>query len=173
MAFTTPRTWVTAETVTAAHMNAHVRDNLAAGFPTDAVWESWSPTVANLTVGSGTLTTEYMQVGSLVFCKVKFQYGSGSAVGTDPRISLPVAAALATSEQRSVAMGRIWSTTPSDPIYYTDVYVVEISGTDYVRMNVLDGSSATYVVGLAITASVPVTWASGDTFEAFFAYEAA
>lgn len=28
MAWTTPRTWVTAETVTAALMNAHVRDNL-------------------------------------------------------------------------------------------------------------------------------------------------
>lgn len=28
MAWTAPRTWVTAETVTAAHMNAHIRDNL-------------------------------------------------------------------------------------------------------------------------------------------------
>jgi len=30
MAWTTPRTWVTRELVTAAIMNAHVRDNLSA-----------------------------------------------------------------------------------------------------------------------------------------------
>lgn len=173
MAFTTPRTWVTSETVTATHMNEHVRDNLAAGFPTDAVWEAWSPTVANLTVGSGTLTTEYIQIGKLVFCKVIFVFGSGSAVGTAPVVSLPVAAALSTAEYRSTgAVGRISNTTPSSPIYYADVYVVESSGTDYMGLLVMNAAS-TYLLGAAVTASVPVTWASGDYFEAFFAYEAA
>lgn len=172
MAFTTPRTWVTSETVTATHMNTHVRDNLAAGFPTDAVFEAWSPTVANLTIGNGTLTTEYMQVGKLVFCKVQFVLGSTSAVGTAPQISLPVAAALATGEARTVGMGRIWSDSPSDPIYYTDVLVIEDSGTDYMELWALN-AAGTYLTNTAITASVPVTWAEADTFEAFFAYEAA
>lgn len=56
MAWTAPRTWVTSEVVTAAQMNAHVRDNLrVAGNPLLAD--------AYVTANQGTITTEVLITG--------------------------------------------------------------------------------------------------------------
>jgi hypothetical protein len=55
MAWTTPRTWVSGELVTAAMMNAHVRDNM------NALGEegTWTPVLTGQTSGSGqTYTTQ-------------------------------------------------------------------------------------------------------------------
>lgn len=52
MAWTTPRTWVTAEVVTASHMNTHVRDNTA--YLKDSPRFDGSPTVANNMTWDGT-----------------------------------------------------------------------------------------------------------------------
>src|SRR5258706_593917 len=60
---------------------------------TDA-WTTWSPTLTNLTLGSGALTAKYRQVGKTVDIRGRFVYGIGSAVGTDPSFTLPVATAL-------------------------------------------------------------------------------
>lgn len=57
------------------------------------VWASWSPTLTNLTIGNGSQTARYMQIGDTVFWYFQFVLGSTSAVGTDPQISIPVAAA--------------------------------------------------------------------------------
>jgi hypothetical protein len=55
MAWTTPRTWVSGETVTAALMNTHVRDNLSALLPSGTGWTT--PTFAAGTyTASGSMT---------------------------------------------------------------------------------------------------------------------
>jgi hypothetical protein len=59
VAWTTPRTWVAGETVTAALMNTHVRDNLKmAGDP----WVSYVGTISatgGAFLGTGTITASY------------------------------------------------------------------------------------------------------------------
>lgn len=54
MAFTTPRTWTAAETVTAALMNTHIRDNLAF-LATQEFGSYTASSTANVTTGTWTL----------------------------------------------------------------------------------------------------------------------
>ena len=55
MPWTTPRTWVSGETVTAALMNTHVRDNLTEVLPGGSAWTTPSFSAANFTA-SGSMT---------------------------------------------------------------------------------------------------------------------
>ncbi len=88
MAWTTPRTWVVGELVTASLMNAHVRDNLnylLAGRANDVAHDTGSSTTTstsytdvdatNLTV---TVTPKSSRV--LVFCHLILE-SSGAAIG--------------------------------------------------------------------------------------------
>jgi len=54
-----------------------------------AAWTTWSPTLTNLTLGNGTLTAKYRQLGKTGDLRFDFVLGSTSAVGTNPQFSLP------------------------------------------------------------------------------------
>ena len=55
-----------------------------------AAWTTWTPTHTNLTVGAGgVVTARHRLVGKTLDWKWKFKYGTGSAVGTSPRFTLP------------------------------------------------------------------------------------
>jgi len=58
------------------------------------VWSTWSPTLTNVTLGTGsTVTARYMQVGKLVFVQLQIILGSSGADVTGELIfSLPVTA---------------------------------------------------------------------------------
>lgn len=55
-------------------------------------WTTWSPTLANLTLGNGTQIAKYRRLGNTVDFIWRFTLGSTSAVGTAPGFTLPVAA---------------------------------------------------------------------------------
>jgi hypothetical protein len=89
MAWTAPRTWVAGETVTAAMMNAHLRDNLKA--ITDP-WTAYTPTLAGTgwALGNGTLNGHYSRIGSTVQFRAQLVIGSSTAgPSASPRIGLP------------------------------------------------------------------------------------
>ncbi|MGW7195555.1 hypothetical protein [Streptomyces chryseus] len=90
-----PRTWVVGETVTAAMLNAEIRDQLTSMF--DA-WTSFTPTWTGVTtnpvLGNGTLVGRQLKIGRT--CKVQYTLTVGSATtfGADElRFSLPFTAA--------------------------------------------------------------------------------
>jgi len=56
-------------------------------FPTS--WTTWTPTLTNLTQGSGAVTARYLKIGKTLQWRFKFVYGAGSAVGSQPRFTLP------------------------------------------------------------------------------------
>lgn len=103
MAWTAPRTWVAGETVTAALLNTHLRDNLKAlGDP----WATWTPaltaTTTNPTLGTGSSATgRYVSVGKTTIAQFRIIFGtSGVVVGSGTYlISLPVAPAASVSNQ--------------------------------------------------------------------------
>lgn len=70
---TTPRTWVSGEVVTAAHMNAEVRDALTG---IQAAWTEYTPTLTNITLGNGTMTARYWRVGKTI--TVNFVFAAGT-----------------------------------------------------------------------------------------------
>lgn len=128
-------------------------------------WTTWSPTLANLTVGSGTLTTEYKRLGKTVDWRFRFLYGSGSAVGTAPSFTLPV--------------------TPhasySTPYFGMGAGMMLDSGTT-TRQAVLSMNTLGTVViewlnatpaQATITSSAPWTWTTNDSIYLWGRYEAA
>lgn len=95
MAWTAPRTWVAGETVTAALMNTHVRDNLKAlGDP----WTSYTPTLVGMTIGNGAVVAKYLSAGKFTVVRVWLTAGGTTAYTAAITISLPAAVA-ATAEQ--------------------------------------------------------------------------
>lgn len=91
MAWTTPRTWADAETVTAALMNTHVRDNLNYLYdPGD--WVAYTPTVSGFTSVVTTPTGYYQYVNrSTVAARVKIVIGTVTTLGSATiTVTLPV-----------------------------------------------------------------------------------
>ena len=91
MAWTSPRTWVAGETVTAALLNAHVRDNeKAIGDP----WTAWTPTVTSET---GTFTSvsgsgQYSTFGKHVVWSATITITTVGTASGGIRFTLPVTA---------------------------------------------------------------------------------
>jgi hypothetical protein len=92
VAWTTPRTWVAGELVTAALLNTHLRDNLNAV----TTWTTWSPTLTNLSIGNGTQAGRYISAGGFVQVEYSLQWGSTTSASGALAISLPVTAAALT-----------------------------------------------------------------------------
>lgn len=83
------------ETVTAALMNTHVRDNLLA---VGQAWTSYTPTVAQGTSTDITKTVAYARyivAGKLVMCNVALAMTGAGGSSVKVTVSLPVTAAAA------------------------------------------------------------------------------
>lgn len=129
----------------------------------EAGWVAYTPTLTNLTVGTGTLTARYKQVGKTVIVNFRFLLGGTSAVGLVPQFTLPVTAASSNSVQ---GFG-----------YFVD------AGTALVEAKITGNTTAAtiqcgFVVGSFVThgnvsATTPFTWVSGDSMAITLVYEAA
>ncbi|NBQ97757.1 MAG: hypothetical protein EBU12_05965 [Microbacteriaceae bacterium] len=132
-------------------------------------WAAWTPTLSNLTIGNGTVTARYAQVGKIVNFYVKITLGSTSSVGTEPRVTWPVTPANTTAAQNALinyvfedsGLSRYFGA--SDPI---------TNSTTEFRF-VVNNASATYVTSTQITSSIPITWGTSDALYAMGTYEAA
>ncbi len=147
MAWTTPKTWVANDVLTAADMNTHVRDNL------DALqtWTSWTPTWTATggtpTLGNGTLTGSYIAYGDFCTFQMSLVLGSTTSLGTTTAwaFSLPVTASGA-----------------------NDVFAayVQDGGTGIYPAVGIKGSSTTVQLRAASGGTVgynaPFTWVNGD-----------
>lgn len=163
MVWTNPRTWVSGETVTAALLNTHLRDNLKAlGDPWTAYTPTWTAATSNPTLGNGTITGSYIQTGKMVDFKIRLVLGSTSTVGTGRYIwSLPVTAL-----------------TTGDEVAGFALYLDTSAGTRYGRIASLATSTTVSIyaadgTGGASSASSPVVPANGDTYTIGGTYEAA
>ena len=125
-------------------------------------YSTWSPTFSGLTVGNGTLTARYTQIGKLVNFIFIFRLGSTSSVSGRIDVSVPVA------EARNTAP--FTAQFDDSGVGSTAGYVSIESGYFATRaMN----SSGTYTTLGDTTASVPFTWANLDFIYFTGTYEAA
>lgn len=131
------------------------------------VWNSWTPTWTNFTVGNGTVLAKYVQFGKIVHFRLAVTLGSTSAMGTDPRFTLPVTAAADYSTTRDVlGTAKITDTGTAD--FLSEIWV---GSATQGRMVVNNGAVAgSYNV---VSATVPMTWVTGDGFSARGTYETA
>ena len=173
MAWTTPKTWVAAEVVTAANMNTHIRDNLEVIDFFDHA--SWTPTLS-ATVTPPTLSDDAshevvgrkLNVGdqAWAWCHIKFGT-SGTAAGDGTyQIATPWSATsdynLGTDGQ-VIGSGRLYDNDLQD----TTTVTWHLSSVDLVRARY---TSAT--IGL-VTHAAPHTWADSDYLSFQWEYETA
>lgn len=140
----------TVEEVTALDLDTMTK---AIGGLTDS-WSTWSPTTANLTLGSGTITARYRQSGKTGDFFFSFLLGAGSAMGTLPSFTLPF--------------------TPASHIAVTSLVVgrgdlLDTGVAAYFALGRWTAGSAVEVVYLgasgvhtSVAAAAPFAWGSGD-----------
>lgn len=163
MAWTAPRTWVAGETVTAALMNTHVRDNLKAiGDAWTTYVPTWTAATTNPTLGNGTKTGRYVQAGKLIIFSISITFGSTTTVGSGIySFSLP-----ATAIDNKIAVGQGMAFDTSATALTSLVVFIDNSGFTTVRAKDMATDSN-------VTHAAPYAWANGDEINLSGVYEAA
>jgi hypothetical protein len=119
-------------------------------------WTSYTPTITNLTLGNGSLVAKYAIVGKTLFFSIVFALGSTSAVGTSPTFGFPSGISSSTGNNGPLGIGA------SNSIGGTRYPFWLFMSSDVIVPRVLN-SSGTYLTHGAITATVPFTWAEGNS----------
>lgn len=161
----TPKTWVAGDVLTAAQLNAELRDALLGTFPLgppDAAWTAWTPTLTGITVGNGVRTSTYTRIGRTVHYYFRFVFGSTSAVTGAAGFTLPVAP-LAPRDNADHYGLVVYSDFGTAQSFGPAIYV---AGTVFFKHG-----GPTNVSNLSATA--PFTWAVNDAIVATGAYESA
>ncbi len=147
----TPQVWQdfpsTATPLSAARMQ-HIEDGIA---DLGADWASYTPTLGGATLGNGSATGAFVQIGKTVAFRAQFTLGSTSTVTGNFTISLPVTA----SNGNFVATGTIEDSgtarLPAMCFGQTTSVLVYAIGTD-----------TTFAYFRPFSATVPFTWTTGD-----------
>lgn len=170
MAWTAPRTWVAGETVTAAIMNQHVRDNLKAlGDNWVSYTPAWTstgtaPAIGNATVQGASITTGPKTIDFFF----TITYGSTSTFGTGSyRFSLPVTAA-SRNAGSTMNMSGLLTDTGTAIWGVTAIRFVTTS-----TIELLTSTSATDPRLAVYAQTVPFTSANTDIVSVAGRYEAA
>lgn len=146
--------------------SAKVNANFAEITTMQSAWSDWTPTFGNLTLGNGTFTAKYKQIGKTVFGRVRFVFGSTSSM-TASTLTFTPPVTPASNFAQAVVGG----------CYIEDLVTTGYEGN--IRMNstsqmiiVVFLTGGTYATSGGVANTVPMTWATGDFFAGSFMYEA-
>lgn len=140
-------------------------EKLLTGTGTSWAWQSWTPTYTNLTVGNGTVTAKYCQIGKTVTFSMKLLFGSTTSISSTPvSFTFPVTAKDSYSDQESICWG-----TARDSSGYGYPLIVAYKSTTSAQLYTPSGGT-TYAF---ISSTTPFTWATNDYIAFVGAYEAA
>lgn len=166
---------VTSGTInSAAITSASIADSLITprmlltGTGTSWVWQSYSPTWGNISIGNGTNASYYIQIGKTVYVRAYITFGSTTTIGTGSiTFTLPVTAksGVYTTKQllgTSLAVG--------SSLEYPGV--VEYNTTTSVLCWGQTIASSTPVL-ITYSSTAPFTWTTNNAFSANIVYEAA
>jgi len=127
---------------------------------------AYSPTLANLTTGSGTSLGAFSMVGKRVSFRWVWTFGSGSSVGSGPTFTLPVTPTGFVSGSKGLLTGTCYDSSTGN------IYPAMPLWTSGSTMSVVATNAGfTYVVSDPITSSVPMTWASADVLRVDGSYD--
>jgi len=153
-----PRTWTSGEIVTAAMMNAEIRDQtneFYTGQPMGSHSPAWTGSTTNPVIGNGGMNGWYVRLGKQVDLTIGMTMGSTTTFGSGFwSWSLPIAARQ--GAQVGTAPAGLWTAT--DNSAGTRYHGSMIHGANTVFG--IHGTGATTLV----SATGPITWAQLDTF---------
>ncbi len=133
MAWTTPRTWVTNETATAANFNTHVRDNLNALYGTDS---SYTPTLsqgASTNISKTVTAARYIQTGRIVQAWVDLAATGAGTAGSNITVTLPVTASGHSANQ--VIGAGIYYDASATTYYTIAAYLASTTTVQFIATN--------------------------------------
>jgi hypothetical protein len=118
-------------------------------------WAAYTTTTSGITVGNGTLTARYQQIGKTINLEIFFTLGSKSAVTGTPQFTLPATAKLSSyTLNGTISLGDFGAAT-----YVGLAGNPTGSGIYIAAFN----TSGTYGVEAgSISATVPFTWTTND-----------
>lgn len=142
--------------------------NGSAWIPFDTTWTTYTPTINNVTLGSGsTLSAAYAVIGKTVIVQFYFALGSTTTVNGDINFSLPINQA---SSNRSASVGTCVVTDASPATRYPGT--VLLSGTPGFAFIRVGNAAGTYLTQVACSSSVPIAvWAIGDSISTTIIYQ--
>lgn len=165
MTLATPRTWVVGEVVSAAYMNAEVRDQWNDML---AAWPTYSPTWAGLSVlGSSTANGRVKKTGRSVDAIAELTWGTSSSLGTGTiTVTLPYTAATVAGNLGWQTIGRYYDGAGST--WKTLIAYIASAATTATVYAIRQSD-----VGWVSPGTAGYTWASGATMRVQLKYESA
>lgn len=137
---------------------------VTAGIIASEQWTSWVPTWTAMTVGNGVLDyAKYIKFGRLINFRIKFTFGTTSAMGTTPHFTLPFSAAADYVQEHPVGL----ITMIDSGVKAWNGTLQIFSATD-VLLRGDDGAGAFQTV----SSTSPFTWGTSDYFMLSGSYEA-
>jgi hypothetical protein len=127
-------------------------------------WAAWTPASRNdITIGNGTETARYVQIGNVVFWFYKFVFGSTSSISSSPSIQLPAATTATWEGSNTVAT---FIDANGSQYEAAAAYIIN----DKVQFKVVK-SDGTYATINDISGSIPFSWTTSDYFVAYGSFE--
>lgn len=167
MVWSNPRTFVTGETVTAAHLNQEIRDNLNAGFPNAVSAVSWSPTLQATTINPAAVTAmgRYWRVGPLVYAAARFVFatdgGSGSFFATLPTAATGIGASTGSGSGQAIGG---WSIRDDSALVNNQTGVTSLRSSTTVQFSLAAGT---------VVNDTTIVWDTNDVLTFYAMYPAA
>lgn len=129
-------------------------------------YTTFTPTYTSLTVGNGTNTGKYLQIGKLVHVTTQFIFGSTSSItGSPVRHNFPITAA--NSQNQIIGQAYILDAGTQD---YPGFLIK--AGTDNCLISV-SNSAGTYANLASMSSTIPFTWTTNDQISLSYVYEVA
>lgn len=132
------------------------------------LWSSYSPTFSGLTVGSGVVSGSYTRIGDTIHFTASFTFGAGSAVAGPITVTVPVTIGTAGQNNHSLFSATLFDSAPT-PNYHPATCFYASTTTVGIRAT---NAGGTYTVGTALSSTIPITWATGDTITVSGTYPA-
>ena len=127
-------------------------------------WTSYTPTLTAITLGNGTLTASYQQIGKTVDVRILFTLGSTSSVSSFPRFSVPVNIDVPSAQVQILGNANL---NDAGTTAYYGVVAYETASTVQVFAQDTTGST---LQRATVTATVPFTWTTSDQMLLNFSY---
>ena len=137
--------------------------------PYQSAWRTWVPILENLTKGNGTIIAKYTQIGKTVHFYFRFLLGSSSTLGSNPTFTVPVALNSDWATGTELVLGTVAYLEAGVSVNYGNIHR---SGSDQVFSFRAFSDDGTNEKGIALTSTVPFSWAAGDAINVVGTYEA-
>lgn len=158
------RTWVVGETVTAAEMNAEIRDPFNG---LQAASTAFTPTISSgITLGNGTLTGTLRQEGKYVDAWIYLTFGTTTTVTATMNFNFPILTAAKTADT-PVGLVLLRDSSAAGAGRYTGAAILNTSTAGGVGDFIIAVQAAT------ANATSPFVWATSDRCFVHLRYEAA